>query len=616
MIRALRALDVAAPAGVLLGAGVGLLRGRELLGTRFRLAALQPVLEGVAGGLAAAVLFAAVYGLLHAALERRLDERWSRRLAVLGAALPLVLAGGYLYNRGLGIRPSQLLTPWALTRNLLFLVLCALLALGAAWALGRRRSASRPARGALVGLALALAVWGGHAAAFQGDRAPGPPDVVVILVDALRADHLSSYGHDRPTTPRIDELAADAVLFRQATSSSTFTKTSVASLFTGRHPYHHGVYWGSRQGPESPGAVTSDLLPRDERTLAEVLAAGRHLTAAWVQNSHVREFMGFAQGFVLFHDQQGPAPRINRGFLRFLEGPGRRWPFFAYLHYIDLHDPYLPEPPHLGRFGGSRAVYEGIDLDEWGAYLRAVRDGEVVLEPEAVATMRALYDEQLRFVDDRVGEVLDRLRAEGRYEGSLIVLTSDHGDAFLEHGSLGHSTAPYEELVRVPLLVKLPGGDRGGRVVDEPVRLIDVMPTVLDVVGRPIPRAVDGCSLLPLLGEGGPKGPGAAAEAERPEACRVAVIEIAEDPERYPTVAVRSGRWKLIHRDGGPDELYDLREDPAERRNLLAGDAPPPPAAEDLLHRALAVVASRPATAERMELDPATIEQLKALGYL
>lgn len=615
MTRLLRALDAAAPTGAVLGAGVGLLRGRRFLAGRFDLAVLQPLLDGVLGGLAAAVLFAGIYTVLRAVFDRRLDARWSRLLSVLGGGLPLVVAAGYLLNRTLGIRPSQLLTPWALTRNLLFLALCALLCLGMVWLLGRRQGAVRPGLGALGALALALAVWAGHRAVFRAGSAIGPPDVVVILVDALRADHLSSYGYERSTTPRIDELAADAVLFRQATASSTFTKTSVASLFTGRHPYHHGVYWGNRRGAESPGSVTSDVLSQEETTMAEVLLAGRHLTGAWIQNSHLREFMGFGQGFVAFHDQQGPAHRINRGFFRFLEGPGRRWPFFAYLHYIDLHDPYRPEPPWAGRFGGSEAVYEGIDLDEWGAYLQAVRDGEVTLGAETVETMKALYDEQLRFVDAQVGEVLDRLRAEGRYEGSVIVLTSDHGDAFLEHGFLAHSAAPYEELVRVPLVLKLPGGRHGGRVVEEPVRLIDVMPTVLAAVGRPIPRSVDGCSLLPFLRET-LEEPAAEPGASRPEECRVAVIEIAEDPERYPTVAIRTARWKLVHREGGPDELYDLQEDPGETRNLLGPGAPPPPVAEDLLRRALAVVASRPATGERMELDEATIEQLKALGYL
>jgi choline-sulfatase len=223
-----------------------------------------------------------------------------------------------------------------------------------------------------------------------------------------------------------------------------------------------------------------------------------------------------------------------------------------------------------------------------------------------IETLRALYDEQIGFVDAAVGEVLDRLRRSGAYDDTLIVLTADHGDAFLEHGALAHSTTPYEELVRVPLVLKLPANRHAGREITVPVRLVDVLPTLLDLLGRRAPRGVDGCSLRPLLeGE----------EAAWPVECATAVIEIAEDPGLYPAVALRTERWKYIHRDGGPDELYDLAADPGERTNLLAAEDPPG-VAEELRQRALAVAASRPAAGERVELDAATIEELKALGYL
>ena len=228
-----------------------------------------------------------------------------------------------------------------------------------------------------------------------------------------------------------------------------------------------------------------------------------------------------------------------------------------------------------------------------------------MVSEEEIETLRALYDEQLSHVDAAVGEVLDRLRREGRYDDTLVVLTSDHGDAFLEHGFLAHSTTPYEELVRVPLIVKLPGGRHAGARVSEPVRLVDVLPTILDLLGRQVPRGVDGCSLVPLLDGREPM----------PAGCDTAVVEIAEDPERYPTVAIRTARWKYVHREGGPDELYDLEADPGERRNLLE-EAVPPSVAEDLRRRALAVVASRPEAGGRVELDAATVEELKGLGYL
>jgi arylsulfatase A-like enzyme len=456
---------------------------------------------------------------------------------------------------------------------------------------------------------------GGAAALFHGAvgfalaaRVPTAerPDVLLLLVDALRPDHLGAYGYGRETSPAIDSLAADGILFREAIAQSTFTKSSVASLLTGRFPYQHGVYWGSRtDDPELPGAVTSDLLPAEERTLAEALRPAGYLTAAWVQNSHLRDFMGFAQGFVEYRDQQGGIERIHRRFLRWLRGAGGHYPWFAYLHYIDLHDPYLPEPPYDAMFGRHAPVYEGIDLAEWGAYLEAVRQGREDLSAAEVAQLEAYYDGQIRWVDDSVARLLEALRREDRYEDALIVLTSDHGDAFYEHGFISHSTTPYEELVRVPLIVKLPGNRHAGTEVAAQVRLVDVMPTVLDLLGLPVPPDVAGCSLRPLWAGGG--------EAGRPPGCAEAVIEIAEE-RAYPVVAIRAGGFKYIHHEHAGDEVYDLATDPGETRNLLGAGRPQEAA---LRERALEVVAARQAlSGERIELDEKTIRELKALGYL
>jgi arylsulfatase A-like enzyme len=174
----------------------------------------------------------------------------------------------------------------------------------------------------------------------------------------------------------------------------------------------------------------------------------------------------------------------------------------------------------------------------------------------------------------------------------------------MEHGFISHSTTPYEELVRVPLIVKLPGGAHAGRVVEEQVRLVDVMPTVLAAVGLPAPDGVAGCNLLPLL-DGG--------EGARPASCRDAVIEIAEEGAA-PVVAVRTAGWKYIHHERRPPELYDLVADPGERVNLAAQ---PGQEGERLRRLALAVSAERLETqAERIELDEETIRELKALGYV
>ena len=594
----------AALAGAIAGAALG----SRYLAAGFPLLTAASALRGLAWAALGGAGFLIVYALVARPLERRLRPWLAGALAASLAAAPWVALGAWHLERRWGVRPADLFTARALRLNLGYLAACAAAVALLAWLLARwrRRGAPRP-RWRWAVAAAVVAASGAAALGLAWRAADDPrPDVLVLLVDALRADHVSAYGYRRPTTPAIDALAADGVSFRQAVAASTFTKTSVASLFTGRFAYQHGVYWGSRR--LDGGAVVADLLPARETTLAESLAARGWLTQAWIQNSHLIAPMGFGQGFVDYRDNQGAIGRIHRGVFPFLRGPGRRYPFFAYLHYIDLHDPYRPPPPYDTLFGDGADPYAGLDVEQWGAYLEAVRRGERRPEPERIERMRAAYDGQLRAIDDEIGRLLAELKRLDLYDRTLIVLTSDHGDAFYEHGFIAHSTVPYEELVRVPLIVKLPGGRFAGRSVDEQVRLVDVMPTVLAAVGVDPPAEIAGCNLLPLVRGG-----------ELPAECGRAVIEIAEDGA-YPIAAVRTDRFKYIHHQHRDDELYDLFADPGERTDLLAAGEPPTEIAadaEDLRRTALAAVAARrEASGDQIELDRALRDQLKALGYL
>ena len=602
--RARRWLPGALLAAALVGLGAGGWTGWVDGGASFPVLlcdALRLAWRWILPAAAAAVLLAAAL----AGPAARRSPRWGAALTIALSALPLVALGGYALNRRLGIRPRELLESYALPRNLLYLAACAAL-VGVLAILARRalRRASRPAGLWMVaalapwlGLELGLALWS------QGGGAKSRPDVMVLLVDALRADHVGAYGYARATTPAIDRLAADAVVFEQAVAQSTFTKTSIASLFTGLNPYRHGVYWGSQR--ETPSRVTSDILPSRLTTLAEVLRDHGYLTAAWVQNSHLRAFMGFAQGFVSYFDQQGPVERIAGRVERFLGLAGRREPFFIYAHFIDLHDPYRPPPPYDAMFGDPSQVnaYAGIDLAEWGAYLAEVREGKRTLDAEQIARLEALYDGQLRRVDDQVGRVIDTLKRLGLYDSTLIVVIADHGDGFLEHGFISHSTTPYEELVRVPLVVKLPHARGAGRRIAAQARLIDLMPTILEATGVGEELALDGCSLLPVV-----RG-----EAARGAECGVAVTEIAESGDT-PTLALRTERAKFIRRPGRPDELYDLAADPGEKRNLAGRGF----ADEPVFARMADSIAERrrQGQSEHVTLDPQLIRELKALGYL
>jgi arylsulfatase A-like enzyme len=619
----LDALILALAGAVTAGAALGAWAARGYAEAGFPWMTADAARQAANRFLLGALFFLALYRLLHRLLGRL--ERAGPRVALAAAlaAAPFGLLWAYHFNLEHAFRPSDLLEPFALWPNLrllgLFLVLLALVAaVLAAWERRRRADGGSGGLGrrlavavilaavlAALNLAPALSARGG------GGAAPEHPNVLVILIDALRADHLGAYGYGRETSPELDAFAREAVVFEQAISQSTFTKASIASLFTGRAPYEHGVYWGDRRA--AGGGLTSDALADRETTLAEALRTRGYLTAAWVQNSHLAPRMGFAQGFVDYRDQQGDAESIDRRFLSWLASPARLERFFVYLHYIDLHDPYRPEEPWETTFGGPgvEAAYEGIDLDEWGAWLEGVRTGRIEVSEERVEAFRALYDGQIRFLDGRVGGVFEALRERGLYDDSVIVVTSDHGDAFMEHGFVSHSAAPYDELARVPLMIRLPGGREGGRRVATQVRLIDVAPTLLELGHAPRPKRMSGCSLVPLI-EGRPED----WAAERPE-CAIAPIEIAEVEDGPPTLGLRAGRFKYLVGPAG-EELYDLEADPGERHDLIRGGASGRER-ELVAFRALAgeIVELRSrASAGSVELDAKTIRDLEALGYI
>lgn len=445
-----------------------------------------------------------------------------------------------------------------------------------------------------------------------GCGTPHRPDVIILVIDALRADHLSCDGYQRDTTPAIDRFAEDSVRFSQAISQSTFTGCSIASLFTGRYPHRHGLYWGSLMdtGEET---VSAHILGEGEVTIAEILKKHGYDTGAWLHNRMLRQGLGFDQGFDVYHEQrgskQGSTAKLSRQFLAWAVAPSpRERPFFAYLHVLDLHDPYLPPPPFDTRYGSFSDVYSEKDLSHWGKFLHGVEEGRRELSKAELDQLIALYDGELRFIDNEIGQFLRLLRDANLYDRSLIILTADHGDGFMEHGFLSHSRAPYDELCHVPLIIKFPGQRHAGHVVASQVRLIDIMPTVLDVVGvndgdRP---EMDGASLVSLTA--GPRWLQARKPLDRP-----AITEILLKGERL-TVAVRDGHYKFIMRQGGPDEFYDLKRDPGEKLNL-AGSAGP--VEKRLQDQALRVINERSqGQSSKAPVDAKTLEDIRALGYV
>lgn len=421
--------------------------------------------------------------------------------------------------------------------------------------------------------------------------------VLVTLIDACAADHVSALGYERPTTPFLERLARESVVFADATSAAPYTLASVASLMTGEVVDRHGV--------TEPG----DLLPADLALLAEAFRAAGYRTAAASTNMRVHARFGFDRGFDSFElvrpdvEKGGPhvvPPKVLAALARTLErGDGR--PLFAYWHFMPPHAPY--DPPEAQR----RELAGGLPDARAGSIetLKPFTAGAARPSPELARAIVDLYDASVLYADSVLERVHGMLADSGRLDDTLWIVLSDHGEAFGQHGVWQHSGTVYEEMLRVPLLVRLPGGKGGGRVAAAPVSLADVFATLRELCALPAPAPATSASFAALLLD-----PSAAAP-ERP------VPLLARTAGPGPHRALRRGDLKLVHRAGEKRyELYDLAQDPEERRDLSRER---PEVVEELAARLRDEVRAAERLrrrAERIELDEELRRELAGFGYV
>lgn len=437
---------------------------------------------------------------------------------------------------------------------------------------------------------------------------PRMQNVLLVSIDSLRADHLGCYGYPRNTSPNLDRLAAAGYRFENAVSQASWTLPSHASLLTSRHPSSHGVDRSRRK-----------LGSRTE-TLAMWLKAMGFYTGAVVSGPFMKRLYGFDRGFHEYDDELAgvdnphsvvTSDRIHEKVKDFLDRHGNR-PFFLFLHYWDVHYDYNPPAPYDRLFDPD---YEGdLDASDF-EHNRAIHAG---MSPRDLEHLVALYDGEIRFVDDHIGMLVKELQKRKLYKETLVVITSDHGDEFFEHGEKGHAHSLYQELVHVPLIVRSPKKP-GGKSVPHPAALVDIAPTVLELLGSWGERTrMEGRSLAPLLKRDplpwrdGPVW----SETKRARKNKTAY--------RGRTArCVRMGRHKCIHYEAkGPRpevyEFYDLEEDPDEKSPLPPASLAERgfhPLAEWLSEWAREMEKKRPKDQEAL-LDPETIRTLKRLGYL
>ncbi len=413
------------------------------------------------------------------------------------------------------------------------------------------------------------------------------PNVIIYLIDTLRADHLGCYGYPRGTSPNIDRLAERATVYDRAVAQSSWTRASVASVLTG-------------VGPEAHGAVgRRDRLVEDATTLAEVLGRSGYQTAAIVANPNVYRSFGFDQGFDRFVQLMGNfrgSRVVTKGARELIAEFDRDRPFFLYLHTIDPHHPYLPTEELRRKFApDSDALLERV---------RKTHRKELWV-PEEAPGLSALYDAEIAHNDERFGELIDFLEAEGLFDSTLIVFTSDHGEEFYDHGSWGHGKNLRAANLDVPLIVKFPGQTEARRS-DASVQHIDLLPTVLEFAETPVPPHVEG---LPL--------PRREDVGEQRDPLIFSHLRL-DGPQ---SVSLTEGRWKLIQTWASGNlrvrrrQLFDKIADPGESHDL-AGERPVLAAYLGSRIDAELLRTSYRLTAVEAEIDEELEKSLKALGYL
>jgi arylsulfatase A-like enzyme len=466
---------------------------------------------------------------------------------------------------------------------------------------------------AVVGVVVVVAIALSRRA--DVDAAPEkkvPPSVVVILVDTLRADFLGTYGFDGPVSPAIDRFASESVQFEHAFAQAPWTKPSIASLFTSLAPETHRVLSHDGKYGDAEHAST-EVLPEDASTLAESLQNAGYATAAFVANPWLLREHGFAQGFDLF-DQRKGSPLPPRASM--MLDAARQWigarpkdrPFFAYVHLMDVHGPYdapdadydaVRESPGLGP---SRAL-DDATLAQLRPYLRRARWVNATSARD-LREWRARYAAGVHALDRQLGAFLAALAKSGVLDRTLVVITADHGEELADNGGWDHGFRLYEHQLHVPLLMRLPGGARGGSRVQEIVSLIDVMPSVLGQAAIAPPATAQGRDLSPLLaGADGGAGKGESFAGG-----------VKWSPEMH---SLRAPGWKLIE-DGGANavEIFDLTADPTEQKNV----APARPEEQARLSGELAAhrreLAAKPSlTPEKAAVSDEMKKRLEALGY-
>jgi len=463
--------------------------------------------------------------------------------------------------------------------------------------LDRRTFLKQTGTGALVFVSgLAPSLWVGGC---SKRRKRSKPNIIFIVVDTLRADHAGCCGYQRNTTPNIDSLSRQGMLFTNAIATAPWTLPSVGSILTSQYPCVLGI------------RDTITVIDKQYPLLSEVLKEHEYTTHGIVSHTLLSANLGFGRGFDQYDEKSMfgfggiSSPEVTKKVVSFLRRRHSR-PFFLFAHYFDphynytQHEKYNYYPSYQGELKSSHSI-----LELWRMRHRLTKDD--------IKYLVSLYDSEIAFTDEYVGKVLDELKDRDYYDDSIIIVTSDHGEEFMERGWIGHTVTLYQELVWVPLIMKFPGCSP--QIIDSSVSLIDIVPTIYQYLGFKVADALEGEVLDLSQSDSRSRGP-IFSETFNPQV---------HQPKRIiKPIAFRSivlGDRKLIY-DEKKDttQVYDLAKDPHERNDLSHLHLQQDQQLKVLLSRYIAYVKSRekpgPTQDANKLFTPEQRQQLESLGYL
>ena len=501
-----------------------------------------------------------------------------------------------------------------------------------------------------------------HAKDKTGNFPQDKPNILLITMDTTRADHLSCYGYERLTTPHVDRLSREAVLYKNAYSTDSWTLPSHASIFTGKYPSKHGAHFNPdflsidpnlykterekslHMEEDIPGSIFK--LSEENLTLTEILSEKGYRTAGIIGGNFCSSIFGLSQGFDFYNEtffnvskdvkffliyqalsfffsfedffaqygyiQKRIASQLNDAAFKWLE-KNHDQPFFLFINYFDAHRPYIPPPAYNGYFGETDKSILMQDNPRGDiSYITAetnlvvsVVKGSHQLIPEEKECVVSRYDGEIRYLDHCLGLLLEKLKALRVYDNTLIIITADHGEAFGEHEQMYHGVTLYEEVLHVPLMIKYPSTSPRKGVVEKRVSLVDLLPTVLSFLNYPIPPEIDG-----------------------------EILENSDHPiiaENYSSLwnymvwgkrfhrdlrAIYQGKEKYIWSSNSLNELYDLKRDSREEENIVGKFPHKAEIMQRTLDQWLASFEPPKTEGEKVKINKSTEEALRALGYV